>query len=211
MALAAIRSVSIRHVVADAIRSALREGHFRPGENLSEVALAAKFEVSRGPIREALLVLVEEGLLTHSPNRGFSVIDLSPEDNAHILDLRLLLETRALERGRERATPSDLDRLGQMKVELVGLFRDSERPARDAVEIAFHGYVWELSGNPWLVNVLKRTMIPVFIFGRYLGISQISMDPALADAQHQLYIDYLAGTTDRTAEECVRFHLRLPS
>ncbi|MBL9209597.1 MAG: GntR family transcriptional regulator, partial [Opitutaceae bacterium] len=61
MALAAIRSVSIRHAVADAIRAALREGHFKLGENLSEVALATKFEVSRGPIREALLVLVEEG------------------------------------------------------------------------------------------------------------------------------------------------------
>ncbi len=210
MALAAIRSVSIRHVVADAIRSALREGQFKPGENLSEVALAAKFEVSRGPIREALLVLVEEGLLTHSPNRGFGVIDLSAEDNAHIMELRLLLETRALERGRERVTPPDLKRLGEMKAELVGLFRDSERPARDAMEIAFHGYVWELSGNPWLVNALKRTMVPVFIFGRYLGISQVSMDPSLADSQHQLYIDYLAGKTDRTAEECVRFHLNLP-
>jgi DNA-binding GntR family transcriptional regulator len=132
------------------------------------------------------------------------------EDNANILELRLLLETRALERGRERVKPADLDRLGQMKAELIGLFRDSERPARDAMEIAFHGYVWELSGNPWLVNALKRTMIPVFIFGRYLGLSQVSMDPSLADAQHQLYIDYLAGNTDRTAENCVRFHLNLP-
>ena len=131
--------------------------------------------------------------------------------NAHILELRLLLETRALERGRARVTPSDLDRLGQMKVELVRLFRDSERPARDAMEIAFHGCVWELSGNSWLVKALKRTMIPVFIFGRHLGISQVSMDPSLADAQHQLYIDYLAGKTERTAEECVRFHVRLPS
>ena len=210
MALKAIRSVSIRHSVADAVRAALREGQLKPGENISEVALAAQFEVSRGPIREALLVLVEEGLLTHSPNRGFAVIDLSPEDKKHIAELRLLLETRALERGRERVTPEDLARLGQMKDELVRLFKDSERPARDAMEIAFHGYVWELSGNPWLVNALRRTMVPLFIFGRYLGMSRASIDPAFADEQHQLYIDYLAGKTDRTAEQCVRFHVGLP-
>ncbi|WP_414662552.1 GntR family transcriptional regulator [Horticoccus sp. 23ND18S-11] len=210
MALHAIRSVSIRHSVADAVRSALREGHLKPGENISEVALAHQFEVSRGPIREALLVLVEEGLLTHSPNRGFSVIDLSAEDKEHIAELRLMLESRALERGRERVTPADLKRLGEMKEELVSLFKDSERPARDAMEIAFHGYVWELSGNPWLVNALKRTMMPLFLFGRYLGISRASMDVALADQQHQLYIDYLAGKTNRTAEQCVRFHLGLP-
>lgn len=210
MALHAIRSVSIRHSVADAVRSALREGHLKPGENISEVALAHQFEVSRGPIREALLVLVEEGLLTHSPNRGFSVIDLSAEDKEHIAELRLMLESRALERGRERVTPADLKRLGDMKDELVSLFQDSERPARDAMEIAFHGYVWELSGNPWLVNALKRTMMPLFLFGRYLGISRASMDVALADQQHQLYIDYLARKTNRTAEQCVRFHLGLP-
>ena len=210
MALHAIRSVSIRHSVADAVRSALREGHLKPGENISEVALANQFEVSRGPIREALLVLVEEGLLTHSPNRGFSVIDLSAEDKEHIAELRLMLESRALERGRERVTPADLKRLGEMKDELVNLFQDSERPARDAMEIAFHGYVWELSGNPWLVNALKRTMMPLFLFGRYLGISRASMDVALADQQHQLYIDYLARKTNRTAEQCVRFHLGLP-
>ena len=210
MALAAIRSVSIRHAVADAIRAALREGNFKLGENLSEVALATKFEVSRGPIREALLVLVEEGLLTHSPNRGFSVIDLTPDDCTHIAELRLLLETRALERGRDRIVLADLERLADMKTELVGLFRDSERPARDALEIAFHGYVWALSGNPWLVDALKRAMVPMFIFGRYLGVSRPSMDPSLADEQHQLYIDYLAGKTDKTAEQCVRFHMGLP-
>ena len=124
--------------------------------------------------------------------------------------MRLLLESRALERGRERVTAADLARLAEMKDELVGLFKDSERPARDAMEIAFHGYIWELSGNPWLVNALKRTMIPLFIFGRYLGISRVSMDPALADQQHQLYIDYLARKTKRTAEQCVRFHLGPP-
>ena len=210
MPLHAIRSVSIRHSVADAVRAALREGHLKPGENISEVALATKFEVSRGPIREALLVLVEEGLLAHEPNRGFLVIDLSAADKEHIAELRLLLESRAHERGRERVTAADLARLAEMKDELVGLFKDSERPARDAMEIAFHGYIWELSGNPWLVNALKRTMIPLFIFGRYLGISRVSMDPALADQQHQLYIDYLARKTKRTAEQCVRFHLGPP-
>src|SRR5262245_4004204 len=119
MALAAIRSVSIRHAVSDSVRSALREGHSKPGENLSQVGLAETFQVSRGPIREALLVLVEEGLLRHSPNRGFSVVELTEEDVKHITDLRVLLETRALELARERATQEDLTRLTQMKGDLV--------------------------------------------------------------------------------------------
>ena len=209
MALQAIRSTSIRHAVADAIRSALREGELKPGEDLNEVALAAQFQVSRGPVREALLVLGEEGLLTHSANRGFSVVKLRAEDHAHINEIRLLLETRALERGRERVTKDDLLRLEKMKNELLGLFKDSQHPARDAWEISFHGFIWDLSGNPWLVNSLKRIMIPYFTFGRRLGVSQFVVEPRLAEEQHQLYIDYLARKTAKTAEECVRYHLVL--
>ena len=207
MALAAIRSVSIRHAVCDSVRSALREGQFKPGENLSEVALAEKFQVSRGPIREALLVLVEEGLLDHSPNRGFSVVDLTKEDLAHINELRLLLETRALEKAKSRITPKDLSHLIRMKSDLVKLFRDSEQPARDLLETAFHGYVWELSGNPWLTDALRRAVVPFFTFRRRLQDQKQSLEPSVADERHQLYIDYLAGKTDRNAEQCVRFHL----
>jgi DNA-binding GntR family transcriptional regulator len=205
--LKAIRSVSIRHSAADAIRTALREGHLKPGENISEMALARQFEVSRGPIREALLVLVEEGLMVHAPNRGFSVIDLSADDHAHILELRLLLESHALERAREHVTEADLIQLTQMKGQLVQLFRHSELPARDAIEISFHAYIWELSRNPWLVKSLKRAMFPLFILGRNLRMSRVSMDPAIADQKHQLYIDYLGRKTERTAKQCVEHHL----
>jgi len=211
MALQAIRSTSIRHAVADAVRAALRDGILKPGEDLNEVALASQFQVSRGPVREALLVLAEEGLLNHSANRGFSVVLLTPEDHAHIEEIRLLLETRALERAKERATPADLLRVETMKTELLGLFHDKQHPARDAWEIAFHGFIWQLSGNPWLVSSLKRIMIPYFTFGRHAGLTQSDLDPKVADAQHQLYIDYLNGKTNRTAEECVRFHLRPPA
>jgi DNA-binding GntR family transcriptional regulator len=206
-----VRSPSLRHSVADAIRTALREGELSPGEDLSEVWFATHLEVSRGPVREALLVLVEEGLLTHSPNRGFAVVNLNADDRAHIAELRLLLETRALELGRQRATAADLDRLREMKSELVRLFRDRQRPARDSMEISFHGAIWELSGNPWLINSLKRTLVPMFIFSQHLGIRNSTVDPELADRQHQLYIDYLAGTTDRSAEQCVRFHMGMPA
>src|SRR5688500_13626917 len=121
MALEAIRSVSIRHSVADAVRSALREGLLKPGENLSEVALAAKFEVSRGPVREALLGLVEEGLLVHTPNRGFYVVSFTAEDHAHINRIRVILEAHALEEARKRVSKADLLRVQKMKDELVRL------------------------------------------------------------------------------------------
>jgi len=206
----AIRTTSIRYAVADAIRSSLREGLIKPGEDLSEVDLAQRFEVSRGPIREALLVLVEEGLLNHSPNRGFSVVNLTSEDMKHITDIRLLLESHALFCARDRVTPADLAKLSQIKDELISLFEDNQRPARDAKELAFHSFIWRLSGNPWLEHSLARVMIPYFTFSRHLGVTRVNLDKALAAKQHQLYLDYLTRKNDYTAEQCVRFHLALP-
>ena len=207
MSLPAIRSLSIRHTVADAIRQALRQGQFQPGENLNEVGLATEFQISRGPVREALLVLTQEGLLTHSPNRGFSVLHFTAKDRAQIDDVRLLLETRALELGRERLTPEDAAHLEKLKKELVARFHPEQLAARDAAEMAFHSFIWELSGNPWLVSSLRSTMLPYFTYSRPFGLIESTLAPELATERHQLYVEYLRKKTSKSARECVAFHL----
>jgi DNA-binding GntR family transcriptional regulator len=144
---------------------------------------------------------------THSQNRGFSVPRFAASDRAQIDEVRLLLETRALELARGRATAADSAELQHLRDELVRLFREGELPARDAAEIRFHGRIWELSGNPWLAGSLKRAMIPYFTYSRAIGAIRDDLSPGLASERHQLYVDYVAGRTNQSAVECVRFHL----
>ena len=92
-----VKPVSIRQTVGETIRRALLEGRSRRGQALSEVALASEMNVSRGPVREALLVLAREGLVSHSQNYGFSVLEFSEHDRLEIQQVRLPLETLALE------------------------------------------------------------------------------------------------------------------
>src|SRR5512132_2316003 len=99
--LPSLKATAMRDGAAEALRRALLEGKFQPGEDLSEVALAQQLEISRGPVREALLVLAQEGLLVHRQNRGFSVLEFTDEDRKAINDVRLPLEARALELARE--------------------------------------------------------------------------------------------------------------
>src|SRR5215216_313000 len=122
LGLSKIRVSAIRNVVADALRRTLLEGRFRPGEDLSDAAIAAEFQVSRGPVREAMLILAEEGLLTHTQNRGFSVLNFTADDLAHIERVRVPLESLALTAARERATSRDLDRLVGLKDDLARAF-----------------------------------------------------------------------------------------
>jgi DNA-binding GntR family transcriptional regulator len=205
----AIRSLPIRQKVAEVLRRALKAGEFKPGEDLNEVQLATKFQVSRGPIREALLQLAEEGLVTHSPNRGFAVLIFTKADLAAIGQVRLPLEATALELAREKATPTSLGQLEKIMTRLLSLFQDDRKPARDEAEIEFHRSIWLMSGNPWLVNALDRIMVPYFTYSRAFDLGNHQPDQRLMAERHQLYLDYLAGRTDMSAIDCVRFHLGL--
>jgi len=89
------RSVSLGERVYELLREYLRSGQVRWGESLREVTLAARFGVSRTPVREALGRLASEGLV-EAHGRSFTVPSLTGEDLEDIYDLRLLLETEAV-------------------------------------------------------------------------------------------------------------------
>ncbi|MFZ5722160.1 MAG: GntR family transcriptional regulator [Pseudomonadota bacterium] len=100
-------------VVADALRGQILRGDFAPEERVQEVALAERMQVSRTPVREALRILSEEGLLTYSPNRGYSVRRFTAEDIRVTFRVRAAMEgigVRLLaERGVEEKTRRKLE------------------------------------------------------------------------------------------------------
>ena len=71
--------------IADELRDAIMAGRLEPGEQLGEADLARRFEVSRGPLREAMQRLVSEGLLHAITNRGVFVTELTLEDVVPLL------------------------------------------------------------------------------------------------------------------------------
>jgi DNA-binding GntR family transcriptional regulator len=202
---------AIRDTVADALRQTLLEGRFLPGENLSEAAIAAEFQVSRGPVREAMFALAAEGLLSHTLNRGFSVLDFSAEDLGQIETVRVPLESLALTTARLRVTPADVELLKEIKANLCRLYGAGDRQGSLRAEIDFHGTIWEMSGNPWLVASLRRIMIPCFTYGTAFGMNRPDLTPELMDNLHGLYTDYLEGVSRYSAEGCVRLHVGLPA
>lgn len=88
---------STAEMIADRLRAAIVHGAVQPGSQLVEADLAAQFDVSRGPVREAMQRLVSEGLLHSVRHRGIFVIDLSLDDVADIYRARTALEGGALE------------------------------------------------------------------------------------------------------------------
>src|SRR5262245_56805154 len=83
---------SLADDVVDRLRDAIFRGRFKPGEPLREEQLAAMLDVSRGPVREALVQLEREGLVLVRRHRGATVARLSRGDLEDVYSLRLALE-----------------------------------------------------------------------------------------------------------------------
>jgi len=208
-ALPHLKPVSIRQTVGEAVRRALLEGRFRPGEALSEVALAAEMNVSRGPVREALLVLAQEGLVSHSQNYGFSVLNFTDHDRQEIQQVRLPLEILALDMARRRIAETDIEQLRRLNGCIVTEYKKDSVVECTQADLRFHALIWERSGNTRLVASLRNLMIPYFAYGSAFRLSRPDLSAALLDTQHQSYIDFLSGSSSQSAEQCVRFHTGL--
>ena len=93
---ASLQRTSLRDQALTAIRHAMVSGQIVPGVVYSASALAAELGVSNSPVREAMLALVDDGLMEVVPNRGYRPVALSAADTAEIVQLRLLLEVPAV-------------------------------------------------------------------------------------------------------------------
>lgn len=88
---------TLRVEAADYIRSKILEGNMEPGDRVNEFELSEEMGISRGPIREALRQLEQEGLVTYVPNKGCSVAKLTVGDMYEMYLIRSDLENLAIE------------------------------------------------------------------------------------------------------------------
>lgn len=97
LSLSAIDSRPTAVVIADQLRERIIDGSFGPGDQINEAQVANQLNVSRGPVREALQRLVQEGLLIGRPNRGVFVRELTLRDIAEVYEAREVIECAAAE------------------------------------------------------------------------------------------------------------------
>ncbi|MHA7775187.1 GntR family transcriptional regulator [Roseibium sp. M-1] len=97
--------------IATALEDEIVSGAHRPGVELKQGEIAARFAVSRIPVRDALQLLAARGLIDLVPNRRARVIRLSAAEIEEVYDLRVLLETDCLRQAIRRVTPAELERI----------------------------------------------------------------------------------------------------
>ncbi len=140
----------LRHEVLLGLRSGILAGEIVPGTRLLEVPLAAELGVSRGPVREALRQLEQEGLVEFFPHRGAVVVGVADAEMATIYGIRGLLEERAFAKACRVITDDELDHLGETVEKMVQASEAGDVAAVTEHDMYFHGRVVELSGFQYL-------------------------------------------------------------
>lgn len=151
---------SLTAEAASVIRREILSGRLKAGEHLVETRLAANLGISRGPVREALKMLVAEGLLGEEPNRGVYVISLTEDDVSEIYDLRAGLETRAVRLLARAHRAQDAAALRAPLEQMMHAATAGDEKTAAAADLAFHTTVLELTGNKRLLETFNRA-VPV--------------------------------------------------
>ena len=202
----ALQRTSLREQALALLREAVITGRIADGVVYSSKALAAELGVSNGPIREAMLALVDDGLMEAVPNKGFRSVPLTPADLAEIYEMRLLLEVPAVAR---RAT-GDLP--GDHVARLTGLVNTIEQAARSgdlignlAADRDFHLTLLAAGGNRRLVSAVARLRDQT----RLDNLRALNADGRIVASadEHRPLLTAILRHDERTAERLMRQHL----
>jgi len=140
-------------LVVRKIRNAILDETFKPGDRLPEAELAEMFQVSRSPVREALLALEKEGTVIVAPYKGALVKPLSAEEALDIAEIRLALITLAVRPAQRYLSPADFDlayRLARQMTRTKNAkehFEDNRR---------FWDLIFEKTRRPILCEIFRR-------------------------------------------------------
>ncbi|AWB65247.1 GntR family transcriptional regulator [Saccharobesus litoralis] len=146
--------LTVKEQIAQQLRNDIISGALTPLSKLNEQALAERFGVSRGPIREVLVQLAKEGLLISKNNKGVSVAEILPKSlQKLLLEMRKKIEIYALSLIKDEITAEQINRLDFILAELQQAFIDNDYAKATLKDVEFHQYLVEEAGGEQLLNI----------------------------------------------------------
>lgn len=144
------------------IREEILSGALIPGQRLGEQALADRFSVSRGPVREALRSLAETGLVVFVPNVGVRVHEIGFAQAQALYELREALETESARLAARRVRPEQAEALfGMLRGHSASMASHPDHLfEQGGSDNDFHVAIAEMAGNPLLARLLTHELYP---------------------------------------------------
>jgi DNA-binding GntR family transcriptional regulator len=167
--------------IVEQLRRDILDGTYRAGEQLRQDALAASFQVSRIPVREALFQLEAEGLVLIEPHKGAVVSAFSLEEIDDVFDLRVLLEPRMLAQSAPLLTPQDFAEAAALEAEFKGAIAARDVAQWGQLNARYHLALYRHARQPRTLAIVTALLQASDRFTRL----QMNQAPALSRAQSE--------------------------
>lgn len=207
--LAALEGRPTSVLIANQLRERIIDGSFRPGEQIREAALVEKLHVSRGPVREALQRLSQEGLLVSHRNRGVFVLDLTVTDVEEIYAAREAIELAAAETVLTRdadALAAIAKKLSKVVTRMAPLVDAGDWRRLSELDLDFHLTFVKSAKNSRLSRIYTTLAAESRICIVNLEVSYPNADALVAEHQH--LVDLLAAGDGTGLRNAIRQHMK---
>ncbi len=198
--------VTRTQIVVEVLREKILSGEIAAGEPLRQSALAQSLNVSRIPLREALVQLEAEGLAKFEAHKGATVAALSVDQVTELFDLRALIETDLLQKAILNMTDATLLKAQAYLDELEIAFKNQDSVSSWSVlNTKFHTCLYEAANRPHTLEVVKRLNTKC---DRYIRL-QLLNDGGIpkAEQEHQQLLAYCRNKDVDRATALLKEHI----
>lgn len=204
MSFAPVKLSNLRDSLVVSIREAILSGKLQPGDRIVEYKIAREMGLSQNSVREALIVLEQQGLVTRIANKGAMVTKLSSEAMEQIYLVRSELEGLAVKFAKQHMRLVDVDELQKIIEQMRAAARREDLVAFCRLDFDFHHRLWEFSGNPYLVKALSSIAAPQFSYLLIETPRARDQDLLPLAEQHQQMLDLIRNESADDAAAAVR-------
>ena len=196
------RTASAASIIYEALKKAIIEGELADGAPLRQDEIARMFNTSRIPVREALTMLEQQGLVETQRFKGAVVAGISPAEASEIWEFRALLEGHVI----ERAVPNMDDKVIETARGYLDAFDKATQPSEwGDLNRQFHTHLYRASGLPYHLDIIEKTLDRV---DRHLR-AQLSLSNGArrATEEHKAILDACAKGDAALAGVLTRQHI----
>ncbi|MFZ7101060.1 MAG: GntR family transcriptional regulator [Peptococcaceae bacterium] len=198
------RAVSLKEQILNILRKDIIKGNIKPGEQIIESELARSFGVSRGPVREALIILANEGFISKNDSGIFFVTVLTKQDVYEIYSLRSIIEGFAAREAVVKFTSEDLNFLDRCIKNIAELKDSFDQVIAVPNTLEIHHFVIKKSGHKRILDLWTNLSMQLKMFG-----SVVMMHDTLYGTlvKHTDLVETLKKQEPELAEKTMRDHI----
>jgi len=200
-----LQTSSLTSVVQGELERMILSGELAPGAKLTEMALATRLGVSRGPLREAFRMLEEAGLVRTEKNRGVFVRDIPIDEAIEIFDLRAAMDELVGRRLAEKILPAQLKEIRSLVEQMEQAVKAKDAYHYHLLNLKFHDRLVELAGNSKLTAIYRKLIKELSLFRR-LNLADGWLMPISA-GEHRQIVKAIASGDPEAAGKAMFDHV----